>query len=67
MGLKDIRGAKIARYQTHLVHVLELLVPGPILLGGRAQHLKDLLDLLDLRLPVEEHLLGQELRHDAAK
>lgn len=58
---------RVQRARAHLVHVAQLFVAGPVLLAGGAQHLPDLLHLLDLALAVEEHLLREQLRHDAAQ
>ena len=53
--------------EAHPLHDLELPVPRPGLLGGRAEQLEDGVQLLDLALPREQHLLGQQLGHDAAQ
>ena len=50
-----------------LLHPLQLLVPRPHLFSGRAKHLEDLVNLVDLRVALEEDLLSQQLGHDATQ
>jgi len=51
----------------YLLHDLEVLDAGPVLFTGRAQQPKDFVQLRNLALLVEEHLLCQQLRHNASQ
>lgn len=55
------------QHNYYLLHDLKVLDAGPVLFTGRAQQPKDLVQLCNLALLVEEHLLCQELRHDASQ
>lgn len=51
---------------THRLGVVQLLEARPPLLGGRAQEAEHAVDGVQLATCREQHLLGQQLRHDAA-